>query len=110
MNKKEEIHVLEMMQDFYPKYNLSKEKAKMLIPALLPMEYERVMEKLAAFVASHPYAPTIAEIAAYPPVRNEQLDEVSVWKKEAANVPEEIKRVFHLKMSELLQDKAYAND
>lgn len=107
MNRQQAIQVLELIRDLYPRYNISKEKAKMLIPSLLPMDYERVRENLAAYVATHPYAPTIAEIAAYPVVQNEQLDQLDVWREEAADVPLEMKQKFQQKMIRLLGDKVY---
>ena len=107
MNKQQAIHILEMIRDLYPRYNISKEKAKMLIPALLPMDYERVRGNLAVYVAAHPYAPTIAEISAYPVVQNEQLDQLDVWREEAADVPIEMKQKFQQKMVMLLGDTVY---
>src|SRR5699024_12388827 len=83
MNQEEAIHVLETIKDIYPTYAISKIKAKMLIPELLPMDYSLVMEKLAKHVKDHPYAPTISEIAAYPKQQNEQLDSLKKWREQA---------------------------
>lgn len=105
MNRQQAIHVLELIRDLYPRYNISKEKAEMLIPALLPMDYERVRENLAVYVATHPYAPTIAEIAANPVEKNESFDQLDAWREEAANVPVEIKQNFQRKMVLLLEGK-----
>ena len=107
MNKQQAIHVLEMIRDLYPRYTISKEKARMLIPALLPMDYERVRGKLATYVATHPYAPTIAEIAAYPIEENEKLDQLEQWREEAADVPFAMKQEFQQKMVLLLEGKGY---
>lgn len=103
MNRQEAIHTLELIRELYPRYHISKEKAKMLIPTLLPMDYQRVMKNLSVYVAAHPYAPTIAEIAANPPITNDSIDQFDVWRKEAANVPMEMKRNFQQKMELLLE-------
>lgn len=110
MNEEKAISILELIQALYPKYNLSKDKAKMLLPILLPMDYERVKKKLAAYAATYPYAPTIAEIADNPATPNEQLDKISAWREEASHVPDAIKNAFYQKMAKLLKDKAYARD
>lgn len=102
MNRQEAIHILELIPDLYPRYNISKKKAEMLIAALLPMDYEGVKANLAVYVANHPYAPTIAEIADYPVVRDEQLNQLEVWREEAERVPFEIKQQFQEKMTRLL--------
>lgn len=70
MNRNEAIDVLETIRDIYPKFEVSERKANILIPKLQPMDYGLVMEKLSAHVAAHPYPPTIAEIAAFPPEAN----------------------------------------
>lgn len=103
MNRQQAIHTLELIRELYPRYHISKEKAKMLIPTLLPMDYERVKKNLSKYVATHPYAPTIAEIAANPVVTNHSVDHLDVWRKEAADVPVEVKQNFKRKMTLLLE-------
>src|SRR5699024_11187558 len=87
-----------------------KEKAKMLIPTLLPMDYERVRKNLSVYVATHPYAPTIAEIAAHPVEPYGTDDLLDVWRKEAADVPFEITQKFQQKMVRLLEAKGHDCD
>ena len=110
MNQEEAIHVLETIKDIYPTYAISKIKAKMLIPELLPMDYSLVMEKLAKHVKDHPYAPTISEIAAYPKKQNEQLDSLKKWREQAKKVPPEFRKTFHHQMLQLIREKGYDND
>ncbi|ASK64205.1 hypothetical protein CFK37_19665 [Virgibacillus phasianinus] len=105
MNQQEAIHVLETIGDIYPKFEVSKQKAHLLIQQLIQMDYDLVMEKLSAYVGAHAFAPTLAEIAAYPPVCNDHLENITRWRAEAATVPTEVKRAFHQKLTKLLKDK-----
>lgn len=110
MDKSEAIQVLETIRDIYPKYDVSKKKAQMLIPQLKPMDHKRVMEKLSSHLATCPYPPTIAEIAAYPVKNNDHLELIKRWRVEASKVPNEIKQVFHQQMVKLVKDKANDSD
>lgn len=107
MNKQEAIHVLETIKNVYPKYDITKEKAKMLIPQLLAMDYSSVLERLAKHVATHPYPPTISEIAVYETKRNKQLETLKKWREEAAHVPVELKETFHKQMLHVIREKSY---
>ncbi|WP_404451967.1 hypothetical protein LG329_16700 [Virgibacillus necropolis] len=110
MNYEEAITVLETIGELYPKYEVSIRKGQMLAPQLMKMDYARVLENLSDYVATHPYAPTLAEIAAFPVESNEHLDKISVWRAEAAKVPDEVKQNFHKQMIKLLKDKTHVTD
>ncbi|WP_404452563.1 hypothetical protein LG329_00275 [Virgibacillus necropolis] len=105
MNKQEAINVLETIRDIYPKFEVTKRKASLLIPQLKQMDYPLVMKKLSAFVATHPYAPTLAEIAVYPEEDNVHLANIHKWRAEADKVPIELKHAFHERMVKLLKEK-----
>ena len=107
MNKQEAILVLETICDIYPKFEVSKKKAHMLVPQLMQMDYALVMEKLSAYVGTHPFAPTLADIAAYPPVCNDHLANINRWRAEAATVPDDVKQNFYKQLSNLLKDKSH---
>jgi hypothetical protein len=107
MTREEAIDVLETIRAVYPKFDISKKKATLLIPQLEKMDYAGVINKLSAFIAAYPYAPTIAEIAVYPKEQNAYLKEMEVWEKEAAAVPEKTKERFRKAMLELLAEKSY---
>lgn len=94
MNREQAIDVLETIQAFYPKVNMDKRKARILIPELEKMDYDGVMKNLSAHVAAHPYAPTLSEIATYPIEQNDYIAESIGWEEEAKKVPEEVKREF----------------
>lgn len=110
MNRQQAIHTLELIRELYPRYNISKEKAKMLIPTLLPMDYERVKKNLAVYVATHPYAPTIAEIAAHPDEPSASINQLAIWREEAADVPMEVKQKFQQKVALLLEGEGHDCD
>jgi hypothetical protein len=107
MTRQEAIDVLETIRSVYPKFDISKKKAKLLIPQLEKMDYAGVMDKFSAFIATYPYAPTIAEIAVYPKAQNVYLEEMKIWEKEAAEVPEKTKETFRIAMQELLAEKSH---
>ncbi|WP_430787145.1 hypothetical protein VBD025_15670 [Virgibacillus flavescens] len=107
MNKQEAIQVLETIGDIYPKFEVSKKKAHMLVPQLMQMDYALVMEKLSVYVGTHPFAPTLADIAAYPPVSNSHLENIDKWRAEAATVSSEVKQAFHKQLTKLLKEKSH---
>lgn len=74
------------------------------------MDYTLVMKKLSAYAGARPYAPTLAEIAAYPAKSNDHLEKMKIWRAEASRVPDEIKQVFHQQMIKLLKDKTNDNN
>ncbi|WP_042149680.1 hypothetical protein [Paucisalibacillus sp. EB02] len=51
MNRQEAMDVLETIKLLYPKYELTLEKGRILIPLLERMEYGLVMENLTNYVA-----------------------------------------------------------
>lgn len=108
MTYEEAIEVLETISELYPnKFELTERKARILIPKLKEMDVTRVLERLADFAAEHPFPPTISEIAAYPPEKNEHLGKMKEWEKEAANVPEDLKHQFRDKLNELVKEKSH---
>src|SRR5699024_11861528 len=76
MNKQEASHVLQTIKELYPTFHLSQMKVAMLMRKLLPMDYEEVIKNVMKHVATHPYPPTIAEIAAYPKQQTEEIDKL----------------------------------
>lgn len=106
MNRKEAIHVLETIKDVYPRYDISKKKAGILIKELVLMDYTRVMEKMSKHVATHPYPPTIREIAGYSEKHNEDLTRLKEWREQVQDVPLDFKQVFHEQMRQLIKDKS----
>jgi len=103
MTKEEAFDVLETIQEFYPSVKMGEKKVRVFIPQLLKMDYEGVIANLSAHVVSNQYAPTLAEIAAYPVEPNVHLEELRKWQAEAAKVPEETKRQFQKALEKLVE-------
>lgn len=106
MTHEEAVRILEMITDVYPKFQMNRNKAKLLLPALKEMDYDGVMKKLTDFVATYPYPPTLAEIAVYPKQANETLDKISQWRAEASEVAPEVKMNFRRELEQLIKEKA----
>lgn len=105
MNRDQALDVLDTIDDLYEKYDLTQRKVKILLPQLMKMDYDRVLQRLSSFVAEYSYAPTLAEIAAYPPVPNTFVEQVQQWKLEADQVPEETKRQFKEQIEQLFKER-----
>lgn len=103
MTKEEAIEVLKTINEMYPKFNLTKRKAMVLLPNLKAMDYDGVMLKLSFHVMDHPYPPTLNEIASYPAEENSALQEVGQWMEEAKEVSPEVKDAFQEQFKQLVQ-------
>ncbi|MEQ6389214.1 replicative helicase loader/inhibitor [Bacillaceae bacterium S4-13-58] len=106
MTHDEAIKVLKTIREFYPKYDISREKAKILIPQLQRMDYTIVLKNLSEFVVKNHYPPTIGEIAGFPPEENPHIEYAKQWRIEAAQVTQETKKSFHQKLQQLFQKMA----
>ncbi|MED4126465.1 hypothetical protein P4641_21250 [Halalkalibacterium halodurans] len=96
MTRDQAIEILQMIAELYPRFELSKAKAQVMLPALERMEYQGVLDRLEQHVAEKPYAPTLAEIAAYPREENQVLDRYQRYAEEARRNPptDDQKRAF----------------
>src|SRR5690625_5822708 len=70
------------------------------------MDYYRVMKRAEEYVVENKFPPTIADIAAYAPPKNETLKQMKQWRKEAEQVPTEVKLRFREKMKQLIEEKS----
>lgn len=107
MTHEEALDVLETISELYPHFELTKKKAQLLLPQLKKMDYKRVIDKLAAYVSTNPFPPTIADIAAYPPSNNDHLEKMKEWQREASKVPIETKRRFQEHIRQLMKEKSH---
>ncbi|RLL43914.1 hypothetical protein D8M04_13500 [Oceanobacillus piezotolerans] len=104
MMQKEAVEILETISEFYPTFELTKRKAKVLISHLLLMDYEGVKNNLIIYIAKSPYAPKLSDIAVYPPEPNMHLEKWKKWEEEAKKVPEEVKQNFREQFDKLLKE------
>ena len=105
MTNQEALDVLKAINEMYPRFNLTKRKAALLIPNLKPMDYKGVMKNLSSFVMDNPYPPLLSEIAAYPNQTDALPEKMKKWREEAAKVPSETKERFRLEMQKLFNQK-----
>ncbi|GAE27004.1 hypothetical protein JCM9140_3114 [Halalkalibacter wakoensis JCM 9140] len=105
MTSAEATEILYTIHEVYPSYKLTERKLKALIPALLPLDFKGVMDKLNHHIVSSPYPPTIAEIAEYPKKENEVLLQLARFEREAAENPptNEQKKRFESSLKALLE-------
>lgn len=103
MTKQEALEVLKTINEMYPRFELTKRKAVILIPNLKKMDYKGVMKNLSAFVMENPYPPLISEIAAYPDDEASALEEIEQWKEEAKKVSPEMKERFKHEFQKLVE-------
>ncbi|MCA1021817.1 hypothetical protein [Halobacillus litoralis] len=108
MNQGQAVEVLETIHELYPRnFDVTDKKMELFIPQLKKMDYKGVMRKLSDFATKHPYPPTLAEIAVYPPQKNEALEKMRRWEEEAKQVPEETKQAFRKKLNQLIEAKQH---
>lgn len=106
MTREEVVQLFKLLKSFYPNFDVSSEKINHWTWAMKKMDFNRVMAKAQEHVQSNKFPPTIAEIAAYAPKKNEALEKMQQWKREAEQVPPEVKKQFAYKLQKLLKDKA----
>lgn len=106
MTRDEVIRLFKLLSDFYPNFDVSTEKVNSWTWAMKKMDFDRVMAKAQEHVQTNKFPPTIAEIAAYAPEKNETLEKMKQWKKEAELVPPEVKMKFAEELKHLIKDKA----
>lgn len=110
MTKEEALEILKTINEMYPRFNLTKRKAMLLIPNLQNMDYPGVMNNLSAFVMDNPYPPMLSEIAAYADEGDTALTEVKAWQEEAKKVPPEVKERFRKQFEQLVGQKRGETD
>ncbi|MBB6449836.1 hypothetical protein HNR44_001814 [Geomicrobium halophilum] len=106
MEYNQALDILESISAVYPRFELSEKKVKIIMPALLKMDYEGVMANVERHVTKNPFPPTIADIAAYPVQTNENVEKWREWELEASKVSQERKRQLIINLQKLLAEKA----
>ncbi|WP_102272190.1 replicative helicase loader/inhibitor [Cytobacillus massiliigabonensis] len=82
MNKKEVIQVLATIESVYPQFKISDEMVLMWLSVSKRMDFKLVMQKLAAYIAKHPFPPVLAEIAVFQEKENHFLQQTKQWEQE----------------------------
>src|SRR5699024_1477624 len=105
MTNQEALDILKAINEMYPRFNLTKRKATLLIPNLKKMDYKGVMKNLSAFVMDNPYPPLLNEIGAYTDEEEASVTEMDRWQEEAKKVSPAVKERFRKDMQKLLEQK-----
>ncbi|WP_051359540.1 replicative helicase loader/inhibitor [Paucisalibacillus globulus] len=106
MDRKQVIELFKLLKSVYPSFEVSTPKVDSWTRLMRKMDFVRVMEKAEQHSLENKFPPTIAEIAAYAPEKNEHLEKMRQWEIEAAQVPESTKLQFREQMIKLIQEKS----
>ncbi|CEI81266.1 Loader and inhibitor of phage G40P [Oceanobacillus oncorhynchi] len=106
MTKAEVLELFKLIKSIYPNFEVTQEKIDMWADVMKGMDFDRVMARAKEHVTTNKFPPTIAEISAYAPEKNEHLEKFERWKREAAQVPESKKREFYEAVKKLVEDKS----
>lgn len=87
MKSEEAANILLMIKEVYPNWGLTDTKAAALVPVLIKMEYQGVVDNLHEHIALKPFAPTMNEIAAYPKVADKTQEKIKAFEREAEDNP-----------------------
>jgi len=97
--------LFKFLASIYPNFEVSSHKLNVWARMMRDMDYKRVMAKAEQHAIENKFPPTIADIAAYAPPENETLKKMEQWRKEAEQVPTEVKLRFREKMQQLIREK-----
>lgn len=104
MERNDVVELFKMIKSFYPNFEVSSEKVDAWHRIMKKMDYKRVVARLEQHAAENPFPPTIAEIAAYAPPKNETLEQMQKWREEAAKVPPEVKEEFKRRFEKFVKE------
>ncbi len=105
MNYDQALEILRTIREMYGdhKFPMTKRKVNLMISQLETMDYDKVMSRVEEHVRNSPYPPALCDIAVYEVPDNGMSEKMKQWEKEAAEVPEETKRLFEEKLNELIR-------
>lgn len=106
MNKEQTFEVLEYLEQSYGQFGFDQKKLDTWAHTMRGMDFKRVMAKAEEHVMTNRFPPSIAEIAAYAPPKNEHLEQMEQWKRDSEKVSDETKERYRQKFQELMEAKA----
>lgn len=106
MDRDQVIELFKLIKNVYPTFEVTTEKVDSWTRLMKKMDFKRVMARAEQHTMENKFPPTIAEIAAYAPEKNEHLEKMKQWEREASKVPQEVKENFRRQMEKLFKDKA----
>lgn len=106
MTKAEVLELFKLIKSIYPNFEVTQEKIDMWADVMKGMDFDRVMSRAKEHVTTNKFPPTIAEISAYAPEKNNHLEKFEQWKREAKQVPESKKQAFRKEVQRLIEAKS----
>jgi len=106
LNREQVIELFKFLKSVYPTFEVSSKKVDVWTKVMSNMDYDRVIKKAEGYVVENKYPPTIADLAAYAPPKNETLKKMERWEHEAEQVPDHVKKQFRDKLKQLIQEKS----
>ena len=110
MNREQVKELFQLLISVYPSFRpdtaekLTK-KVDTWTHLMKNMDFKRVMARAEEHVQTNKFPPTIAEISAFAPPKNETLEKMKQWEREAEQVPDEVKQNFAKQLEHLIKDK-----
>lgn len=83
MNREQAMDILERIAGAYSNFEIYDKRIEVWCDQLEKMPYEPVKHKLKDYTGANNFPPTIADIAVFPPPKNEFLEKVRRWEAEA---------------------------
>ena len=111
MNREQVKKLFQLLGNTYPQFMPTtpeklKDKINTWADIMKDMDYEHVIARARQHVQEHKFPPTIAEISAYAPKKDNTLEKMREWEREASKVPDHVKEDFRKRMKKLFEDKA----
>ena len=111
MDREQVKKLFRLLGNAYPQFMPTtpeklKDKIDTWTSIMKDMDYERVMSRARQHVQENKFPPTIAEVSAYAPERNDTLEKMRRWEEEAKKVPPQVKQKFEQEIKKLFEDKA----
>jgi hypothetical protein len=79
--------ILKHIAAAYPRFEITEQRLEVWHEYLQNMPYEQVLAKVKHHIASEKFPPSIAEISVQPRQKNEFLEELKEWERDAKYNP-----------------------
>lgn len=106
MNRDQVKNLFKVLVKAYPSFEVDAEKVDIWTSIMKNMDYERVMARAQEHIQTNKFPPTIAEISAFAPKKDDTLEKMRQWEEEAKKVPTHVKQNFEKQIKKLFEDKA----
>lgn len=105
MDREQVIQLFKLIKSVYPNFEVDTQKVDTWTRLMKDMDFKRVIAKAEEHVQTNKFPPTIAEISAFAPPKNNTLEKMKQWEREHEQVPDEVKQQFAEQLKHLIKDK-----